>query len=106
MNLIRIWKSKEQILEGITNSVFKKEHVEEIAAERMKICKECGLYDETGSGCMVPGTGPCCNIIKGGCGCTLNLKTRSLSSNCPHPDGPKWLSELSIEEEAALKKII
>ena len=32
-NIIQIWKSKGQILEGITNSIFKKEDVEEIAEQ-------------------------------------------------------------------------
>lgn len=105
-NIIRIWKAKGQILEGVTNSIFKSEDVEQIAAERMSICESCNLYTATGEGCMVPGTSPCCNMNKGGCGCNLKLKTRSLSSSCPHPDGPKWNAELTQEEEDALTQKI
>jgi hypothetical protein len=100
-NLIRIWKSKNQILEGITNSIFKKEDVEQIAKQRMRICIGCSLYDEKGTGCMVSGTEPCCDQSKGGCGCSLKFKTRSLSSACPLN---KWHAELTQEEEDKLNQ--
>jgi hypothetical protein len=100
-NIISIWKNKGQIIEGITNSVFKREDVEEIAEERMRICRLCpsDLYDESGDGCMIPGTAPCCNQLKGGCGCSLGIKTRSLSSSCPKN---YWDAELSQQEEDQL----
>lgn len=100
-NIIKIWKNKEAILEGITNSIFKKEDVEEIAQHRMEICNQCDLLDVQGKGCMVPGTQPCCNEKKGGCGCSLSLKTRALSSDCPLG---KWKAELTEEEENKLKE--
>ena len=102
-NLIKVWKAKGQILEGITNSIFKKEDVEEIAQQRMQICKMCSLYDEQGDGCFVPGTAPCCNQNMGGCGCSLSLKTRALSSACPL-NPPKWEAVLSEEEEDKLNQ--
>lgn len=100
-NLIRIWKSRNQILEGVTNSIFKREDVEEIAEERLQICRRCDVYDDKGEGCLVPGTQPCCNEKKGGCGCSLSLKTRSLSSECPLN---KWNAEISEEEEEKLNQ--
>ena len=100
-NIIQIWKTKGQILEGITNSIFKKEDVEEVASYRMQICRKCHLYDTLGNGCIVPGTQPCCNEKAGGCGCSLALKTRSLSSDCPLN---KWKAILSEEEEDKLKE--
>lgn len=100
-NIIKIWKNKGQILEGITNSIFKKEDVEEIAQHRMQICNKCDLLDEEGEGCTVPGTQPCCNEKKGGCGCSLSLKTRALSSDCPLG---KWEAILSEEEEDKLNQ--
>jgi hypothetical protein len=102
-NLIRLWKSKGQIIEGITNSIFKREDVEMIAEERMKICRECPshLYDEKGEGCMVIGTGPCCDMTKGGCGCSLGFKTRSLSAGC---ELGHWNAELSDQEEDLLNE--
>jgi hypothetical protein len=100
-NIIKIWKNKGAILEGITNSIFKKEDVEEIAQHRMQICNECDLLDVQGEGCMVPGTQPCCNENKGGCGCSLSLKTRALSSDCPLG---KWEAILTEEEEDKLNE--
>ena len=99
--MIRIWKTKNQILEGITNSIFKKEDVELIAQERMQICNKCALFDVQGDGCMVPGTQPCCNEKLGGCGCSLGFKTRSLSSECPKG---YWKAEMTQEEEDLLNK--
>lgn len=92
-NIFKIWKHKGQILEGITNSIFKKEDVEAVAEYRMFVCKNCELYDESGEGCMVPGTSPCCNEKKGGCGCSLGFKTRSLSSECPLKNGKQNLQK-------------
>jgi hypothetical protein len=100
-NIFKIWKSKGEILEGIANSIFKKEDVEEVAETRLQICKACDLYDDGGEGCMVPGTAPCCNEKKGGCGCSLKLKTRSLSSECPLK---KWEAEISEHEEDLLNE--
>ena len=88
-------------MEGITNSIFKKEDVEEIAKTRLNVCQSCPLYDEQGDACFVPGTEPCCNKNLGGCGCSLKLKIRSLSSSCPKD---KWLAELSQEEEDLLNQ--
>jgi len=96
-NAIKIWKEKGKILEGIKNNLFKTEHVELIAEERLTICKKCDLFDHKGTACVVPGTGPCC----GDCGCTLKLKIRSLSSECPNGF---WLAELTFEEEYILNK--
>lgn len=103
-NIIQIWKSKGQIIEGLTNSIFKKEDVEEISLYRLELCQECDLYTNDDSGCMVSLTSPCCNALKGGCGCSLALKTRSLSSECPHPKSAKWKAELSVEEEDKLNQ--
>jgi hypothetical protein len=50
---------------------------------------------------MVPGTAPCCNEKHGGCGCSLEFKTRSLSSDCPLN---KWKAILTQEEEDKLKE--
>lgn len=100
-SLIRIWKNKGQILEGVTNSIFKREDVEEIAKARMDICFFCDLYTESDKGCIVGGTAPCCNLEKGGCGCSLKFKTRSLSSSCPFNH---WPQEMSEQEETALKE--
>jgi hypothetical protein len=96
--LTQIWKNKSQILEGIINTVIRDEYVEEVAAIRNSICNNCELK---GKKCAVKGTGPCCNE----CGCSLAFKTRSLSSSCPHPDGPKWDALLTEDEEDELDNL-
>lgn len=58
--------------------------------------------------------GPCCNqnlhirdaldgIEKQGCGCSLRLKLRSLSSECP---AHKWLALTTEQEEEMINKQI
>src|SRR5688572_10895649 len=94
-SILNIWRNRSQIIEGVKNTYFKRKYIEKIAEARMKICSDCPLIDREGSKCMIPGTQPCC----GECGCKLRFKTRSLSSECPHPDGPKWDSILKPEEE-------
>lgn len=94
-SVIKIWKAKGQILEGIKNNIFKTDHIEEIAAERMAFCEGCILFDGK---CAVPGTGPCC----GECGCSLKLKIRSLSAECPLVE-PRWKAVLTFEEEYMLQ---
>lgn len=99
MSIIKIWKSRNQIVEGIKNNIFKKEDVEVIAQERLNICKNCDYIDLEGSKCFVPGTQPCC----GECGCKLSFKIRSLSSSCPLTE-PKWKAVLSIKETELLNE--
>ena len=98
-NVIQIWKNGGQILEGIKHKIFKKEHVEIVAKERLAICKKCSLFDTKGDKCLVPGTQPCC----GSCGCSMDLKIRSLSSECPEG---KWDAILSHEENYLLNEQI
>lgn len=81
---MKVW----EILKGIKNSLFKDKEIEKLAAERDKICKQCPHYDITGVGCVVPGSGPCCNKLTGGCGCSLYLKQRSPKSTCPFGKWP------------------
>ncbi len=99
-NLLKVWKSKGQILEGIVNSVFKQEHIEEIAQERMSICESnvCGLYDANGESerAVVKGSPACA-----GCGCKLEFKTRAMASACylgEMGEHPLWVAVLSPAE--------
>jgi hypothetical protein len=96
-NVIKIWKNRNAIYEGIKNSVFVKEDIEQIAHERMDICKKCPQLDTKGLECVMPGTQPCCSE----CGCSLKFKTRALSSACPLQ---KWKEVLTEEEEITLKE--
>tara|TARA_B100000519_G_scaffold131469_1_gene113493 strand:- start:272 stop:733 length:462 start_codon:yes stop_codon:yes gene_type:complete len=89
----------KQIAEGIANNVFKKEDVEDIAAKRWEICLKCPSLDRVGVKCAMPGTQPCCAA----CGCSMGLKLRALSSNCPNGH---WDSVLTVEQEDDLKKSI
>jgi hypothetical protein len=90
----KILANRNEILEGIKNNVFKKDAVEVVANERLKICEACHLIDLSGSECAVKGTQPCC----GDCGCSLKLKLRSLSSGCPKD---KWEPVLTEKEDDA-----
>ena len=74
--------------------------MEEIYNQRLEICKGCECYDLQGSGCTIPGTQPCCSTLLGGCGCSLSLKLRSLSTNCPKS---KWLAVVNEQEEQMIK---
>jgi len=95
-NILKIiWDNKSQIMEGIKNAVIRDEFVEDVAKLRHNICDDCDLK---GKKCAVKGTSPCCNE----CGCSLALKTRSLSSSCPHPNGAKWFAITTEEEEDKL----
>jgi hypothetical protein len=102
--MIRIWKNKGQILEGIVNKVFKNEHIEEIAAERFALCESnaCGMYDPDGSSERAVAKGkPSC----AGCGCALEYKTRCLSCHCHLKDigqHPLWVNVLSPAEETLM----
>ena len=100
-----IWKNKKHIFEGIKNNIFKKEHIEVIAAERMAICllNKCDSYDPSGEGCLVSGTHPCCNKNNGGCGCSLMFATRALSKECPKG---YWEALLTEDEEDKLNSTI
>lgn len=97
MNLL--WKNKKHIFEGIKNNIFKKEHIEVIAAERMAICKKCPAIDLIGDNCLVAGLQPCCKF----CGCTLAFKTRDLSSSCGNEEAPLWKAILTDEENEEMK---
>ncbi len=92
MNIKKILNARNEILEGVKNSIFKKEAVEVIAKERNEICKSCDFLDEEGTKCYVAGTQPCC----GSCGCSLKIKQRSLSSDCPEGF---WDPVLTEDEE-------
>ena len=74
-------KNRAKIWEGLRNKTFKKEHIELIAEERLKICRAnmCGYHDPHGTSeqAVAKGFESC-----GACGCRLDWKTRSLSSNC------------------------
>ena len=90
--LTTLWNNKELILEGIKNYLFTTDTIEQIALERNTICLACPNVDLSGVNCLAPGTQPCCSE----CGCSLKLKTRSLSSECPKGH---WKAEVTQEEE-------
>ncbi len=84
----------KKLLEGIGNSIFVKEEVEKIAAERISVCESCPHYSPNAK---VRGE----NIVRKDkfcylCGCNMYLKTRSLAASCPED---KWLA-VTNEEDA------
>jgi hypothetical protein len=90
--LKEILKNRKKILEGIKNYLWNNHDVEVIAAHRNSICMTCDKIDIKGDSCLAPGSQPCCSS----CGCSLQFKTRSLSSACPHS---KWDAVMTEEEE-------
>lgn len=98
INVRKIWKHKAEILEGLKNNIFKTEAVEKIKDERNKLCVSCVFYDEAGTKCEVPGTGPCC----GACGCSLALKQRCLSCAC---EKGYWDAVITDDEQVNLEKL-
>lgn len=96
MDLKKIWDNRSKILEGVTNNIFKKQFVEDVAEYRMQICEKC--IHKTYTECEVPGTGPCCAA----CGCSLKFKVRSLSSECglsEIDETPLWDKVFNEDEE-------
>ena len=94
----KIWKNRKQIMEGIKNSIIRDAFVEKVADERRKICDGCIRKDDEGSSCVVPGTQPCCNL----CGCSLGVKMRALSAECPDL---RWHAVISEEDEDKLNAL-
>ena len=47
------FKNADAIVDGITNTIFKKEHVEAAATHRFQICIGCSLFDAKGDNCLV-----------------------------------------------------
>lgn len=101
--LAEIFKNRKKIWEGLRNNIFRDEHVEAVYEERNSVCRSCQNFDETGSGCHISGTAPCCNKNTGGCGCSLALKLRSLSTDCPLG---KWKAVVTSQEEDMIKSQI
>jgi len=56
------------IIEGIGNTIFKKEETEKLATERLAICQQCKHY-----------TGKTCSY----CGCYTAFKIRQNTEKCP-----------------------
>ena len=98
-HLLKAFKNIDQIYEGIKNKTFKKEHIEAVAEHRWAICYRCPSIDNRGTSCMVAKTQPCCKE----CGCSLGLKMRSLSTECPLK---KWGPVMDDEAEEKLRKSI
>lgn len=78
----RIIKSNSQIAKGLFNSIIIKVKVEQIAKERLLICRKnsCGYYDKDGKSDMAIGNmgKETCAI----CGCILKVKTRVPECSC------------------------
>jgi len=87
------------ILEGVWNSVFIKESIEQISQERLNICKACDKNSDNAKRLGYKTFRPDfhCSL----CGCNLELKTRSLSEVCP---SGKWGAYLTDTEELELQE--
>lgn len=104
MNIAKIIRNRKLILEGLANKLIKKQFVEQVAEYRMNICKSC-KYDFYDGKCEVNGLGKCC----GACGCVLELKVRSMESECGAAERglePLWHKQLTEEQADKLEEDI
>tara|TARA_Y100001938_G_C8085254_1_gene431555 strand:- start:996 stop:1337 length:342 start_codon:yes stop_codon:yes gene_type:complete len=97
--LLNAVKHIDQVYEGVKNNIWRKDYVEVIATDRWRICLKCDKFDKNGQHCAAPGTQPCC----ADCGCSLALKLRALSSDCPLK---KWDAIMKPEEEQKLNQML
>ena len=85
-------------MEGIKNTIIRNVYIEYIHDQRLQVCNSCDEKDDEGSSCAVTGTQPCCKL----CGCSISVKTRSLSSDCPMK---KWEAVITKEDFETLQKM-
>ena len=102
--LLNAVKHLDKVYEGVKNSIWKDEYVEDIANDRYGTCAKCAMFDPKGLHCAMPKSQPCC----ASCGCSLAFKVRSLSSGCPlghwKPIMNEQDEELLIEAKHKLKR--
>lgn len=101
-----------KILEGLNNHLFPpkemKAAIEEVAKQRLEICKNCPFNSTPGK---IKSWSRC-----DACGCFLRLKTKCLSCNCgievhnqDNPDNQlplKWLAIATKEENEKIQTYI
>lgn len=99
--LIKVWKNKKVILQGILNYLFPKPTVEEIYNYRIEICRDnyCGKYDKYGTSpeAVLPGHETCA-----ACGCNLDFKLRVMEEACGLSEigqKPLWTAEKRFTNE-------
>lgn len=104
--LKKIWKNRRKIFEGIWASLFPNAFIKLVSKYRFDICKmnACGYYDKLGvsEAVIVKGKPSCAQ-----CGCSLAIKTKSLSSQCALSNigrVPLWSAIMSGEDEDTFKK--
>lgn len=104
MSLLQnIWKNKVQILEGLINRVQAKEEVEQIAKQRLSICKACPYNSTNAKSTGYKTTRPDDHCLQ--CGCNLDIKTHCLSCECPL-EKPKWTAVATRDEANLIQDII
>jgi hypothetical protein len=73
------WEKYKAILTGVGNTLLKRKAIEDVAADRRKICDSCPSKKRN----CAPMISECCGV----CGCSLSFKTRVLTEKCP---SNKW----------------
>lgn len=89
------------ILQGVTNSIFVKDVIEEMAQERLAVCRACPFNSEVAraEGKTIMRKDEHCLD----CGCNLHLKSRAPSSECPQK---KWLALATTEESRQIMELL
>jgi hypothetical protein len=88
-----------QITKGIFGLVYKQKHIEWLSYERMKYCLNCPASKKLDSGQLVCSSSEKVKVKDEerevfGCGCVLEIKTRSPKASCP---ALKWKAVDEIE---------
>jgi hypothetical protein len=94
----------QKLKEGLSNSIFVKEQVEQVAAYRINLCNTCPYYSPNmkKAGKTFVRLDKFCGL----CGCNMYLKTRALSAHCPlgdpdksiYPGESKWGAVIADEK--------
>ena len=99
----------KHILQGIKNSVFVTEKVEEIARERYEVCKKCpaASFNQNNPD-ITPAPGAYYSTVRPDehcthCACNLHAKVRSLQTSCPIE---KWKAVATIQQAAKIAAVL
>ena len=84
-------ETTSQIVEGVKNNIIINERIESLHEERISICHECVGVDKNGNKKLGMEQSICSsstyhkhnNNLIAGCGCFLEIKTRSEEAKCP-----------------------
>ena len=95
-----------QISKGVLSLIYKQEHIEWLKQERFKFCLSCNASQKNIAGQLVCSSRLTTKSAVNqeevyGCGCVLEIKTRSPKASCP---ANKWLAVDELDLKAKFNK--